>query len=544
MAKRSSHAKSKLAVIDFETDPFKAGREPKPFAGCFYMPETGPITVWGEKAAEKIHAVIRGFQEPLLIYAHNGGRFDFFFLYPWLENPLLIINSRIVEAKMGIHTLRDSFAILPVPLASFEKTQIDYSLMEAGRRERHKKEIIEYLESDCVNLYNLVSQFVEKFGPRITIGSTALRELTRIHPQRFIRDPVKAEDHDNRFRRFYYGGRVQAFEGGIVKGRFKVFDVNSMYPGVMKNYVHPCGSNYITPASVKFTRQGDLVGFPTSAWFIDFEGAATHLPYKDAKGALHFGHATGRFTVTSHEFKVAYAAGFVRVDKVYEVLVAVGKQNFAKFVDDTMAEKIAAEKRGDKAGRLFAKLLANSAYGKFATNPRKFKEYHIETLGEWNHPEGDDWEVIENNGIYRLWAKPVPSEKGWKDVAIAASITGASRAELLRAILQAKRPIYCDTDSLICEGLRGVKLDAMEIGAWKTEAEGDTCAIGGKKLYALFKDGEPVKFASKGAVLTPREIYRVSRGETVTYAREAPSYDVAGNARFITRDIRSTLAPR
>lgn len=532
---------AKVAVLDFETDPFKYGRDPKPFAGCLYAPELGHLTLWGPDCVAKIIAIIRNLPGEWIIYAHNGGRFDFFFLYSSLENPLLIINSRIVEARIGQHFLRDSFAILPVPLASFEKGKIDYSHMESGVREQHKQEIITYLESDCTNLYELVSKFVAQFGPKITIGSTALSRLQKIHPQRFIRDPEKAEEHDIRFRDFYYGGRVQAFEGGVIRGRFKVFDVNSMYPAVMKNYMHPHGANYIEPQSVSFDVSGNLRGFTVSPFFIDFEGGATHLPFKERDGTLSFTRREGRFTVTGHEFKVAYAAGFVRVDKVNRVIVAQGRQSFGEFVDACMTEKIDAEKRGDKAGRLFAKLLANSSYGKFATNPRKFKEYHIETLGEWNHPEGAGWEVTENNGHFRLWARAVPTDKGWKDVAIAASITGAARAEMLKAILNAKRPLYCDTDSLICANVKGIRIDPLEIGAWKSEAEGDLVAIAGKKLYCVTLKGEPVKWASKGAVLTPAEIIKIASGGTVSYRRDAPSYDVAGNTRFLVREIRSTL---
>jgi hypothetical protein len=561
MAKSKVSAKpprnAPVAVLDFETDPFLAGREPRPFAAGFYSIETGLILLWGDDAAAQLLAVIKGLSRPHVIYAHNGGRFDFFFIYPWLQNPLLIINSRIVEARLGAHWLRDSFAILPVPLASFEKRTIDYSKMERRVREKHKAEILEYLGVDCTSLFRLVSGFVGKFGFKITIGSAALSALQREHPQQFIHEPEKAEAHDVRFRPFYYGGRVQAFASGIVKAPFKVYDINSSYPNVMEKYTHPHGSNYLEVVNPQITRDGSLARFSKDRpFFIEFTGTATELPWKDKRGGLHFTEHTGTFTVPSHEFKVAHAAGLVKIHSIQRVLVPQGTQNFSAFVAFWNATKIEAEKAKDAAMRLFAKLLLNSAYGKFATNPRKFMEWHIETLGEWNRPEGDGWTVDTMTDDYRLWCKPVPTESGWRDVAIAASITSAARAELLKAILRAQGLAYVDTDSLICTRLSGMRMHATELGAWKTEAEGDRLAIGGKKLYALFnsalvgtkdKKGKinrngVVKSASKGAVLNADDIYRVASGLVVEYVRDAPSYSVGGKAKFLRRNIRNTLA--
>jgi hypothetical protein len=54
------------------------------------------------------------------------------------------------------------------------------------------------------------------------------------------------------------------------------------------------------------------------------------------------------------------------------------------------------------------------------------------------------------------------------------------------------RPIYCDTDSIICEAFGG-NLHDTELGGWKIEAEGDYAAIAGKKLYAVFDNGKGAK---------------------------------------------------
>ncbi|MDE2020898.1 MAG: hypothetical protein KGJ13_11230, partial [Patescibacteria group bacterium] len=202
----------KISVIDFETDPFLYQRTPRPFA-CEFLSDEFCEVFWGDDCHEQLAKFLETLSEPFFIYAHNGGKFDFHFLHRWLENPIKVINSRIVSAKMGIHTFRDSYAILPVPLRAYEKDEIDYTKMERDRREIYKEEILRYLHTDCVSLLDLVSAFVERFGDKLTIGSTAISEIKKRHP--FIR---ATEPYDSVFRKFYYGGRVHCFKQGIVKG--------------------------------------------------------------------------------------------------------------------------------------------------------------------------------------------------------------------------------------------------------------------------------------------------------------------------------------
>jgi hypothetical protein len=112
---------------------------------------------------------------------------------------------------------------------------------------------------------------------------------------------------------------------------------------------------------------------------------------------------------------------------------------------------------------------------------------------------------------------------------------------LIRALATAKRPIYCDTDSIICEGLGpDTDYDEYKLGAWKTEKMGDKFALAGRKLYALFDGNECVKMACKGVRLTATEIETVARGGKVTWKKDAPTFSLARGTRFIHRDIEMT----
>jgi hypothetical protein len=123
-------------------------------------------------------------------------------------------------------------------------------------------------------------------------------------------------------------------------------------------------------------------------------------------------------------------------------------------------------------------------------------------------------------------------------VAIAASITAAARAVLLEGLHNATRPVYCDTDSIICENLTGVRLHPTELGAWDLEKSGDGISIAGRKLYALHQGTSYSKIASKGVRATGEEIARIAKGEILEFRNEVPTFTLGKSADFVTRNIR------
>jgi len=324
------------------------------------------------------------------------------------------------------------------------------------------------------------------------------------------------ETHDEQFRPFYYGGRVECFERGIIAGDFACYDVNSMYPAVMAHKKHPTGSDYLTyshddlPSG--FFDNGELNGLP---YFVEFEGESSGaFPVRTTDG-LTFPSGRGTFLIPNHELQTALSLGLASIERVERLLECQDYIVFDEFVYNCINAKIEAKKTGDKTAELFNKLLANSSYGKFAQNP---EELEIES------PD------------YELWSTPA-ERPVYYDVATAASITGAARAVLLEGIARATRPLYCDTDSIICEGFTG-EVHPFRLGAWDKEAEGDQIAIAGKKLYCLTNAGEPVKFASKGARLEPEDIIKLAKGEEITWRNPAPTFRLSGKTEFIERTLK------
>jgi DNA polymerase elongation subunit (family B) len=525
-----------LATIDLETDPFQHGRLPKPFLSGFDDGER-VVEFWGDDCILRLVEFLATLKDPHIIYAHNGGKFDFFYFFDYIENPIRIINGRIVEATIGKHIFRDSYAILPVPLKTHGKKEIEFWKFEKEVREEHKDEIIEYWKYDCRSLYDLVFKFRERFGDKLTIGSTAITTLKKIHP--FI---TASESHDAQFRQFYFGGRVEALETGILHGKFEVYDVNSMYPDAMKNAIHPTGRAYACVSSPKLVGDCMLKGFKCPFFFIRVIGKNHGALPMRLKDGLNFRVPYGEFFTTSHELRVALRHGLFEIEKIVSAFVPSNTIQFGEYVDTFMEEKIVGKKTGNKTMELFAKLLLNSAYGKFAQSPDKYYDYEIvRDLSEIATREDfDKWEFYEKHAEFSIW-RTKSQTKAYYDVAIAASITSASRANLLGALASATRPVYCDTDSIICEQFGG-RVDEHALGAWKHEATLTRIAIAGKKLYAGFNEaGEVEKLATKGVRLSAEEIVRVCTGGDVHWQNAAPSFSISSPPKFISRTIKSRV---
>lgn len=520
----------KIGVIDFETDPFLYGRVPEPFCCEFYSDEYTE-QFWGPDCADQLCTFLEALPEKYLIYAHNGGKFDFHFLHRYIDNPARIIKSRIVSCRLWQHELRDSYAILPVPLRDYDKLEFDYDKMERSERETHRAEILEYLHYDCVKLYELVTAFNERFGPQLTIGGTAIRELAKLHP--FVKS---GSAHDFLFRPFYFGGRVQCFQSGEIIGPVEMYDVNSMYPYVMRDKRHPINGRFTV-----VERLPDVFEQPFFAHITARSKGG--LPYRCEGGALDFGDRTGEFYACSHEIEAALELDLIDIQAVHAVYMSADHCSFAEFIEEQYAARQVAKANGDRIGDLFAKLLMNSAYGRFGINPENFEDWqivrspdaHLEMLANGYFP-ASDFSVLE------LWSrKSEVRENQYADVSTAASITSAARAHLMRALAVAHDPLYCDTDSILCRGFSG-DVDAKRLGAWKCETVADRAVIAGKKLYALYNEGEtkPLKLSSKGGTLGLCDLQQIAAGGAVTYENAAPTFSLRSEPKFISRKFVMT----
>lgn len=517
----------KIYTADCETDPFLVGRLPVPFIWGLYTEGLYKEFYSTESFIEYIKDIDG------IIYAHNGGKFDWHFVLHAINafEQCSVINGRLSKFKIGRAELRDSYNLFPVPLSAYKKDDFDYTLLEESVRHLHMPVIREYLKNDCLYLYELVTRFIDDYGLNLTLAGSALKAWQKICEEK---PPKTGQDFYHRFKAFYYGGRVQVFESGEIHKQFKVVDINSAYPNAMSNY-HAYGDSYeISDELPEDEKEIERA-------FILLECVSYGaLPFRDEKGSLSFpcSHERKQFYVTGHEYLAGIETKTIKDVEIIEVVTFCEMISFKQYVQHFYVMKEETKESGDKAGYLIAKLFLNSLYGKMAANPEEYKSYMFIEKHHMLAAEREGYDFCAELDYNLLVARDLyESEMRYYNVATAASITGAVRAKLWRAICQCQGVMYCDTDSIACIDTGSLELHPTELGAWDVEAQCDYAAISGKKLYAFRKTDGSWKTASKGARLTEKELCELARGKPITYANPAPTYSIKKKPTFLTRTL-------
>lgn len=563
----------RIGVIDCETDPFEPGVFVVPFLWGALL-DTGEYFEF-----EEIPALIEWMaaQDDLILYAHNGGKFDYHFLREYIESDevISVVAGRLARAKIGRVELRDSLNLFgQTRLADFSKKEIDYRKMRKSERRKPEvwAEIREYLKYDCESLMRLVMGFIEKFGLQFTQAGAAMRYWQRHHAPRTSDGkgeiPRSSQGFYDRFSQYYYGGRVQCFAHGHAQEKFSVVDINSAYPYAM-TFPHPYSTSYLHTTRLPKLEES----WPQMLVTLDAIAKGC-FPLRANDGSLWFPEDEKQvrtYHVTGWELVAALETNSVTIIKIRDVFTFGTPVAFGDYVRYFFELRKDAKARGDKAQDIFAKIFLNALYGKFAANPRKYQEFILSEIGSEHYKRWIASGYVDENVIWggrQMLVRPLPEAKHrYFNVATGGSITGFVRAHLWKALNKVSRPLYCDTDSISAGDVSQIDTgDAL--GQWKIEVECDEYAIGGKKLYAFHKEGasrelyvrrqmpldtpeyervdwdkkrKSWKVACKGSDLSPGEIIDVATGSTVTHFSQVPNYSVhKANFSFINREVRST----
>jgi len=538
-------------VADSETDPFLHGRVPEAFIwGCYNGEDYHEFDTVGEFVD-----FIR--EQHCIIYAHNGGKFDWHFLLDKLEPfaEVLIIEGRVSKFVIGEAEFRDSWNILPFALAKWQKDDFDYRILERSVRNipANRAKIKVYLRSDCINLYTLVTEFQRRFGRSLTVSGAALKYWRTTSGAQFAA-PESTALFYNTIAPYYYGGRVQVFEPGIIERPFIVVDINGAYADAMKRD-HPYGQ--IAEITQTIPLHDDALQRSMITVYAPSRG---FMPYRDPRNlnALCFpdNNVWRSFTVTGWEYLAARECGHLDADsQIIQCVTFSDMVNFGGYIDEFAAIKTEAKRRllinpndmDALADYLFAKLLQNILYGKMASNPDEYQEHVVlepEYLDIASQTDGYNFAAYVGKNV--LASRPIAqAKKRFLNVATAASITGFVRAKMARAMVTVDTPIYCDTDSFAANNVDSLDLHPTRLGAWDIEAECIGGAIAGKKMYAfdrgvIHEGPGRYKTATKGVRLNAQQIYAVAAGESIDYKPAAPTFSIRNGIYFNDRSIVST----
>ena len=387
-------------------------------------------------------------------FAHFGGRFDFLFIIQEILKTELYEIENMVPRGSGLLyfdgirradgakiTFRDSSALLPF---SLKRLTHSFKVDSLKQEWDHSKtngvtpELLKYLEYDLKGLYEVIEKFyswsiINNSGRAYTIASQALK-VFRTYLKEEI--PCLSPKLNENLRKFYFGGRVEIFNP-MHRGPSPLYsyDVNSLYPTVMKENPFPGGFRHIA-----YQYEKRSLGF--------YEAIATtpknlHIPVLGIshEGKYIFPLGTFKGYWTSAEIEYAISLGYkFKIEKGY--IFKNAGYIFKDFVDDLYAIRAKAEK--DSVDSTIAKLLLNSCYGKFGQNPEK-ENLVFDDGSEGLKPLR---EIKVGKNIYRLATKQVTLES-FTHVGIAAFVTSYGRIKLHRLMMENPDAMfYTDTDSL------------------------------------------------------------------------------------------------
>lgn len=398
---------------------------------------------------------------PHVCYAHNGGKFDVLGIFHAVtDNPKyskfevlpLMQHARIMALQFkdkNNHrwSLRDSFSLLPRGLDAlckgFKPSQVKTS-MPTSAYEDDKKGWHDYCGNDCVSLYQILEIFsrtIRDLGGVVgyTLPSTAMKTFRF----KFQKEPYKTYHVFNTMFRdgAYYGGRCEIFRQLMPPedAPFYLYDVNSLYPSVMKGNKYPIGY----PEKVDY---GDANECRGKVGIMECDVHAPEnlyiplLPYHRFDGKLLFPIGDWRgmydFSLVEKALQLGYLIDPVRAWEFK------GDYIFDDYVD--VMYDIKVNNKGNAKGEV-AKLLMNSLYGK--TGEKSDRQEFI-AKGDFLGLEPFDLTHGYATRKYRQYS-------AYHLPAIAIRVTALAQIRLFEYIqdivCQGGRVYYCDTDSVVTD---------------------------------------------------------------------------------------------
>lgn len=439
------------------------------------------------------------------VYFHNFSRFDGILFLKYLAShgdkytfkPLMrdhrLYDLAVYRGTKLLFHLRDSLTLFPSKLEILAKTlcpqlgskgSIQHDKVQVSNLLGMRDELLNYLKQDIRLLGGALQKGQEIYWTQykvdivncLTSSALAMRifRMCYYDPNHWpIHIPSRNED--TFIRRGYYGGHTDVYKP--YGENLYYYDVNSLYPYIMKTY-HMPGGVPVWNGNLEDMELSNLYGFMEAYVECPCTMSRPFLPYRDSNNTLLF--PTGKFIGVYYSEELIYAR-----DLGYKIIPLRGylfekkHSPFDSFVTSLFGKRQEAKKTGNEAMAFGYKLLMNSLYGRFGINPKTTiteicdKERHDFLLKRDNYINGNmlskDYYIasyISNAGNVADsdWNPPRISA-----VQLAAAITACSRIHMYKYI---SRPdcYYTDTDSAILGSpLPEDEISSIELGKLKME---------------------------------------------------------------------------
>ena len=358
---------------------------------------------------------------------------------------------------------RDSFKKIPLPVKKIataynlplSKGEIDYKKERPYGYEPDENEI-SYVRGDTEIVARALYRHFEQGMTKLTAPADAIEELKSKtdFEAKFVTRWWASHKNAETFCRKAYCGGISWVNPDIKEKEVRhglVYDYNSMYPSVMLSYPFPTGypvrwynkpnkgyDLYIARAKVNISRMPGkpaCIRNPQNRTWVEGE----------FEGEIYLTNVDVKLLQENYYGECELLDGYCWKGEIGA---------FDDFINHWAEIKKTTK---DKGLRQIAKLMLNSMYGKFGTNPTRAHKIPV-----WK----DD--ILS-------WKNAPPDEGKTFNVAVAAFVTAYARLELVKGISDSTGFCYCDTDSVHIASVDGKaakfcgKQHQTDFGCWKLE---------------------------------------------------------------------------
>jgi hypothetical protein len=325
----------------------------------------------------------------------------------------------------------------------------------------------DYLLNDCYGLYEVLETFfkmIHRYGGKIgiTTASTSLKTFQKSYLDDYILKMCGKKINDD-MRKGYYGGRTEIFRMYAPKnGDYYWFDINSLYPFVMRNNLFPI-SPPVRQREISKNDIYDYNGIVKIKVEVPKNTYLPLLPFRSDKLYFPIGKFEGYYD--NCMIRKAYDLGY-KIKLFDGFLFNESKPIFKKYVDTFY--KLKKQSKTNTPTYALSKLMMNSLYGKFAQKQEgeNIKRILPEELESYKDKIIDVLNINEH--IYRIKSDVVGSHFVPQ---LSIHVTTLAQLKLFETLYdivdKGYKIFYCDTDSVATD-YKNIKC-SENLGDWKLE---------------------------------------------------------------------------
>lgn len=560
------------------------------------------------------------------VFLHNFSRFDSVFLLTILtylseEVYPVVRDGRYIDLKFkfaGKYNLffRDSLLLLPSSLRNlaknfkvdnkglfpykfvnnkdislnYEGAVPDYKYFDQVTKEEYdqyckefinelwnlKHETIKYCELDCVVLYQVLEKFSDQIFILFRIDVIKYPTLSSLAFAIFrckfldnLEIPLINGEIYEFIKKAYTGGSVDVYKPirdlKDIQEKNKVYryDVNSLYPFVMKNYPMPSGKPIYFEGDI-FNMKSAHPAFkveneekPFGIFEVDIISPDNmKIPLLQTRVKTKNGYRTispiGSWSGHYFSEELYNAAKYGYTFKVKRGYLFKKANLFSNYVDNLYDIKVKSEK--DTPNYLIAKLLLNSLYGRLGMNP--VCEKHLIISNDKSKDFCSKTNVTNvldlKNGkeLISFLDNPNLTEdnENFSDiknisVVVSAIVTASARIHMSQFKTDKNFTIYyTDTDSIDINKPLNTKYVGNELGKMKLEHVAEDVTFAGPKMYGLLtKDYEYVKIKGLKNPLPYKTLKILLKKDSKLEIEQEKWYKDVSNAKFHIKNEIYTL---